>query len=244
MIELLHGDCLELLADIPDKSIDAIIADPPYGTTECKWDTPIDLNALWYQLKRVRKENAPTVLFAQTPFDKLLGYSNIRELRYEWIYEKTNGTGFLNAKKMPLKCHENILVFYKRLPTYNPQKTAGHERKSAVRGDVNSQVYGRAVKNTWYDSTTRYPRSVQKFKKDKQTSSLHPTQKPLALLEYLVNTYTNPGDRVLDFTYGSGTTAVACKSLGRSFLGMELDPKYVSIARQRISEFEDDDLGL
>jgi site-specific DNA-methyltransferase (adenine-specific) len=234
MINLLHGRCEDLFQHIPDKSIDAVIADIPYGTTECKWDTPIDLDVMWRELKRVRKDRTPIVLFAQTPFDKLLGYSNIKELRYEWIYEKTNGTGFLNAKKMPLKCHENILVFYKKLPTYNPQKTDGAPRKSAMRGDVNSEVYGRAKKRTWYDSTTRYPRDVQKFKKDKQTSSLHPTQKPLELNKYLVRTYTNPGDHVLDFTMGSGTMGVACKELGRNFTGIEKELDIFITAKERI----------
>lgn len=234
MINLLHGRCEDLLQQIPDKSIDAVIADIPYGTTECKWDTPIDLGVMWRELKRIRKDRTPIVLFAQTPFDKLLGYSNIKELRYEWIYEKTNGTGFLNAKKMPLKCHENILVFYKKLPTYNPQKTTGHKRKSSVRGDINTECYGRAKKRVWYNSTERYPRSVQKFNKDSQNSSLHPTQKPLLLNKYLVETYTNPGDHVLDFTMGSGTMGVACKELGRDFTGMEKELDIFLTAEERI----------
>ena len=155
-------------------------------------------------------------------------------LRYEWIWEKTNATGFFNAKKMPLKAHENVLVFYKKLPVYNAQKTTGHERKTAGRKEIGSEVYGKSVRKTFYDSTERYPRSVIKFKSDRYHSNLHPTQKPLSLLEYIVKTYSNEGDVVLDFCMGSGTAGVAAKTLGRSFVGIEKEKKYFDIATARI----------
>ncbi len=234
MINLQNGDCLELLKAVPEKTFDLICADMPYGTTQCKWDTVINLDALWVELERVAKENAAIILFAQTPFDKVLGCSNLPLLRYEWIWEKPAATGFFNAKKMPMKAHENILVFYKKLPVYNFTKTTGHERKTAGRFDHGSEVYGKAVKKTNYDSTERYPRSVQVFSSDKQKSRLHPTQKPIALLEYIVSTYSNKGDHVLDFCMGSGTTGVAAVKLGRNFTGMELEEKYYQVAHERI----------
>lgn len=234
MIDLQRGDCLELLKSVPDSSIDLICADLPYGTTQCKWDTVIELNALWPELKRVTKERAAIILFAQTPFDKVLGSSNLPMLRYEWIWEKSNATGFFNANKMPLKAHENVLVFYKKLPTYNAQKTTGHKRRTAGRKEIGSEVYGKGIKKTKYDSTERYPRSVQVFPSDKQRKSLHPTQKPEALLEYIVKTYSNEGDVVLDFCMGSGTAGAAAKKLNRRFIGFEKELKYFDIATARI----------
>lgn len=237
-MNLQQGDCLELLKKVPTNSVDLICADLPYGTTQCKWDTLIDLDLLWVELKRIAKDRTPIVLFAQTPFDKVLGTSNLSMLRYEWIWEKTAATGFLNAKKMPLKAHENVLVFYKKLPVYNAQKTTGHERKTAGRKSVNSEVYGKAMKKTKYDSTERYPRSVQVFPSDKQRKPLHPTQKPEALLEYIVKTYSNKGDLVLDFCMGSGTAGVAAKKLNRNFIGFEKELKYFDIAKARIEDVE------
>jgi site-specific DNA-methyltransferase (adenine-specific) len=230
------------MEDIPDNSIDAIIADLPYGTTRCKWDSVIDLDSLWNHFKRIAKPTTPIVLFAQTPFDKVLGCSNLEWLKYEWIWEKTNATGHLNVKKAPMKAHENILVFYDKQPTYNPQKTSGHARKvSKVRHRVDckeNQVYNLDLARADYDSTERYPRDVIKFSSDKQKQSLHPTQKPLELLEYLVKTYTNEGNVVLDCTMGSGTTGVACVNLSRSFIGIEKDENYYQIACDRISSAE------
>ena len=203
MIDLRLGDCLEVMKDIPDKSIDLVCADLPYGTTNCKWDCLIDLEALWVQYNRVCKPTTPILLFAQVPFNITLGSSNLEWLRYEWIWQKTSPTGHLNAKKMPMKDHENILVFYDKLPYYNPQKTTGHPRKvskashkiNSKRGEV-YQYYG----NTTYDSTERYPRTVLTFPTDKQKLALHPTQKPVALIEYFIKTYTKEGDLVLDNT--------------------------------------------
>lgn len=228
------GDCLDLMQGLPDKSIDMVCCDMPYGTTNCRWDATLDLQRMWAQYRRVAKENAAIVLFAQTPFDKVLGCSNLPWLRYELVWEKTRPTGHLNAKKMPMKAHENILVFYDKLPTYNPQKTSGHVRKTATRRHDKSEIYGRQnMGEVRYDSTERYPRSVLTFPSDKQRSALHPTQKPLALIEWLIATYTNEGDTVLDNCMGSGTAGEACKNLGRKFVGIELDETYYRIASDR-----------
>ena len=233
---LLQGDCLQLMSVVPDSSVHLVLCDPPYGTTNAKWDTPLDLGKMWEQYKRIIKPNGAVLMFAQTPFDKVLGCSNLPWLRYELIWEKTEATGHLNAKKMPMKAHENILVFYDKLPTYNPQKTTGHVRKTVLRVDHGKNqgvLYGSQKGTTSYDSTERYPRSVLKFSKEKQKENYHPNQKPLRLVEWLINTYSNPGDIVLDNCMGSGTTAVAAKRLGRRFIGMELEPDFVQIAHRR-----------
>lgn len=233
LVEIRLGDCLDLLPTLRDQSIDLVLADMPYGTTRCAWDSHIDLQRLWPELKRVAR--GPILLFAQTPFDKVLGASNLPMLRYEWIWEKTHATGHLNAKKAPLKAHENVLVFYGRAPTYNPQKTTGHVRKSAVkRGDITSVYGAQTFAPIAYDSTDRYPRDVQVFASDKQRSKLHSTQKPVALCEYLIRTYSNPGDVVLDFCMGSGTTGVACQNTGRDFIGMESQPAIFETAMERL----------
>jgi site-specific DNA-methyltransferase (adenine-specific) len=245
--KIYKGDCLELMPNlIPDKSIDMIFCDLPYGTTKCKWDSPIDLDKLWIQYERIIKDNGVILLFAQTPFDKVLGASNLKLLRYEWIWEKTQATGHLNAKKMPMKAHENILVFYKNIPTYNPQKTEGHIRKvsKGYQRDIcikrrdekwgDDYLYGKETTAPDYDSTERFPRSVLKFKSDKQRSKLHPTQKPLALIEYLIKTYTNVGDVVLDNACGSGTTLLGAANLGRNYIGMEKEEKYFNISLERV----------
>ena len=235
--KLLQGDCLELMKGIPDAAVDMVLTDPPYGTTACKWDSVIDLALMWEQLERIIKPNGAIVLTAQTPYDKVLGVSKLKYLRYEWIWEKIGATGHLNAKKMPMKAHENILVFYKNLPTYNPQKTKGHKAVNSYtkQHDADGECYGNTVSVSGGGSTERYPRSIQVFSSDKQKSRLHPTQKPVALMEYLIKTYTNAGETVLDFTMGSGTTGVACKNLGRSFIGIEKDEEYFKIAKERIT---------
>jgi DNA modification methylase len=227
-----EGDCLSIMQNFP--KVDMVLADLPYGTTNCRWDTPIDLTRLWECYEKVC--NGPILLFAQTPFDKILGASNLRDLRYEWIWEKTEATGHLNAKKAPMKAHENILVFYRRPPTYNPIKTTGHARKTAVRHRAVSEVYGAQTPGSAYDSTERYPRSVITFSTDKQQLRLHPTQKPVALLDYLIRTYTNPGDTVLDNTMGSGSTGVAALSADRKFIGIELHSEIFDTACKRLSE--------
>lgn len=240
-VKLYQGDCLEVMKEIHDKSIDMILCDLPYGTTKCKWDTPIDLSVMWEQYNRIIKNQTPILLFAQTPFDKVLGSSNLSMLRYEWIWEKTQATGHLNAKKMPMKAHENILVFYKKLPLYNPQKTTGHDPIHSytkyIETQNNTELYGYMGREiSGGGETDRYPRSIITFSSDKQTCHLHPTQKPVALLEYFIKTYTNEGMTVLDNCMGSGSTGVACVNTNRNFIGIELDERYFEIAQKRIEE--------
>lgn len=242
-IDLRLGDCLELMKDIPDGSIDAIITDPPYGTTACKWDSVIPFEPMWAELKRIIKPNGAIVLFGSEPFSSALRMSNIKQYKYDWIWDKVKGTGFLNAKKQPMRNHELVSVFYKKQPTYNPQKTKGHKLKKTFRGKhLQTDVYGDMNNDYTYSSTERYPRSIQVFSTDTQNSSQHPTQKPVALLEYLTKTYTNEGETVLDFTMGSGSTGVACSNTNRNFIGIELDEKYFEIAKKRIEEVKGDQL--
>ena len=235
---LLFGDCLERMKEIPDASVDLVLVDLPYGTTQNKWDSVIDLENMWEQLNRICKVNAAKLMFAQTPFDKVLGCSNLKELKYEWIWEKTTATGHLNAKKMPMKAHENILVFYSGLPKYNPQKTTGHRpANSYTKHQDDGSNYGETkVGISGGGQTDRYPRGVQVFKTDKQKVSLHPTQKPVALLEYLIKTYTQENEIVLDFTFGGGSTGVACLNTNRKFIGVEMNEEYFNIAKDRIEK--------
>lgn len=228
--QVYNEDCLEGMRRIPDKSVDMILCDLPYGTTRNKWDTVIPLEKLWAQYGRVIKNNGAIVLTAQTPFDKVLGASNIRQLKYEWVWKKKRGTGHLNAKKMPLKNHENILIFYKKPPTYNPQMREGdtYTRKNG-KGSTN---YGSQIEVVT-ESTGRYPLSIVEFESDR---GLHPTQKPVALFEYLIRTYTNKGETVLDNCMGSGTTAVAAINTNRNFIGFEIETEYVDIANKRIND--------
>lgn len=239
MINLMKGDCLDRMKEIESGSVDMILTDPPYGTTQCKWDSIIDLDMMWNELKRIIKSNGAIVITASQPFTSVLTCSNLPMFKYSLVWEKTTATGHLNAKKMFMRAHEDLLVFYKKPPTYNPQMTHGHERKTANnvdRGKLQSDVYGSEKGITSYSSTSRYPRSVIKTSTDKQKSKLHPTQKPVALMEYLIKTYTNEGETVLDFTMGSGSTGVAAKNLSRSFIGIELDDNYFEIAKERIGE--------
>lgn len=239
---LQQGDCLELMKNIPDKSVDMILCDLPYGTTRNKWDIVIPFVPLWEQYNRIIKDNGAIVLFGSGLFSAELMESNKKIWRYNLIWEKTQPTGFLNANKMPLRNHEDILVFYKKLPTYNPQKTDGHKRKvSTAYQKANcckTENYGNHNLSS-YDSTERFPCSVVKFAKDIQTSALHPTQKPVALLEYLIRTYTNEGETVLDNCMGSGSTGVACANTNRDFIGIELGEKYFQIAKKRIDKAYD-----
>ena len=236
-IDLHQGDCLELMRQIPDRSIEMILCDLPYGTTRNKWDNNIPLDDLWRNYKRIVKENGAIVLFAQTPFANVLGASNLDMLKYEWIWEKPQGTGHLNAKKMPMKSHENILVFYERLPTYNPQWEWGKPYTSTTHSTRHSTNYGKQKDNiTTISDGRRYPKDVLRFGKTPFDKHLHPTQKPVALLEYLIKTYTNEGETVLDNCMGSGSTGVACVNTGRSFIGMELNEQYFNIAQKRIEE--------
>lgn len=234
MIRLHNADCFDVFPQIASGTVDLVCADTPYGTTQCRWDSVLDLQVMWDQLYRIAKPNAAIVLFSAQPFTSVLVNSNLRDWRSEWIWEKGNATGFLNAKKQPLRAHENIEVFYRRQPTYNPQFTHGHERRTSKRKTVNSECYGKALTLTKYDSTSRYPRDVQFFSSDKQTGNYHPTQKPLALVQYLIETYSNSGDTVLDFTMGSGTAGVACQQVGRNFIGIEKDADIFRTACQRM----------
>lgn len=238
---LLFGNCLDLMPKLPENSVDFLFTDLPYGTTNCKWDTPIDLDLFWREVKRLVRPGGCKALFAQAPFDKVLGCSNLQELRYEWIWEKTQATGHLNAKKMPMKAHENILVFYDRLPTYNPQITHGHERKVSTAQHKRNCRTGDAYHDylpTGYDSTDRYPRDVLRGPSDKQKLCLHPTQKPVWLCEQIVLTYTNAGDTVLDCCMGSGSIGVACLQNDRKYIGMENDLAIFEVAKSRLEGAE------
>lgn len=236
-MKLLQGDCLDLMKEIPDKSIDMVLCDLPYGTTRNKWDIVIPFDPLWEHYNRIIKDNGAIVLFGSGLFSAELMESNKKMWRYNLIWEKTQPTGFLNANRMPLRNHEDILVFYKQLPTYNPQKAQGHKRKVSTAKHKShckkTENYGEHNLSS-YDSTERYPCSVIRYAKDIQTSALHPTQKPVALLGYLIKTYTNEGETVLDNCMGSGSTGVACVNTGREFIGIELDENYFRIAEKRI----------
>lgn len=229
LFKLLQGDCLEKLKGIPDGSIDMILTDPPYGTTACKWDSVIPLAPIWEQLNRITKKDSAIAMTASQPFTSLLGTSNIKYLKYSWVWEKSRATGHLNAKKMPMKNSEDVLIFYKKQPTYNPQGLADCH-KIQKRGG-NGSCYGDSGKQN-LQIKTNYPRNILKIKS--VGKNVHPTQKPVALMEYLIKTYTNENDLVLDFTMGSGTTGVACANLNRRFIGIELDEKYFQIAQDRI----------
>lgn len=236
-MQLLLGDCLEKMSEIADESVDLVLTDPPYGTTACKWDAIIPFGPMWKQVWRLLKPRGAAVFTASQPFTSALVMSQPGAFRYDWSWTKTTPSGHLNAKKMPLRSHEDILVFGFGKLTYHPQKTQGHPRKVAKNVDRSQNLpacYGSQKAITCYDSTERYPRSSFTTSTDRQKSSLHPTQKPVALMEYLIRTYTNEGETVLDFTMGSGTTGVACRNTGRNFIGIERDEEYFEIAKQRI----------
>jgi site-specific DNA-methyltransferase (adenine-specific) len=236
--------CLEGMKFIPDKSIDMILCDLPYGTTQNKWDSIIPLDKLWEQYERIIKDDGAIVLTAQTPFDKTLGASNLKLLKYEWIWEKNKATGHLNAKKMPMKAHENVLVFYKNLPTYNAQGLTRKEKPTIRRGaSGNGTNYGKSDKDA-IQEFENYPRDILRI--DMDTKTVHPTQKPVALFEYFVKTYTNEGDIVLDNCMGSGTTAVVCKKTNRNYIGFETEPQYIELANIRLEATfnENDDIKI
>lgn len=239
-IQLYHGDCLEVMKKIPDRSVDMILCDLPYGVTaRNKWDSVIPFDKLWKQYERIIKDNGAIVLFGQGMFTADLMRSNQKLWRYNLIWQKTQPTGFLNANKMPLRNHEDICVFYKQLPTYNPQKTDGHKRKVSTaahkKNCKKSTDYGE-YEFASYDSTERFPVSVLTFAKDTQKSKYHATQKPVALLEWLIRTYSNEGDIVLDNCMGSGSTGVACKNTNRDFVGIEIEKGMFDIAENRIKK--------
>ena len=233
MVDLYEGDCLNILPKLADNSVDMLLVDLPYGTTACKWDSVIPLDQLWKQYNRICKKNAAMVFTAAQPFTTILASSNIENFKYEWIWEKPQGTNPMNAKVMPLKSHENILVFYRKKPTYNPQMWYSTPY-SGFSSNVSKigEVYGsQQSKHRDNPEGSRYPKTILKYKQEK---GLHPSQKPVGLMEYLIKTYTNEDEIVLDNTMVSGTTGVACMNTNRKFIGIESDKKYFDIAKQRI----------
>ena len=233
-IELLQGDCLELMKELPDKSVDMILCDLPYGTTACKWDTIIPFEPLWEQYERVIKDNGAIVLTASQPFTSALVMSNPKWFKYTWVWEKSRAANGMIARYQPLKYHEDVLVFGKGRVTYNPQGVIRVDEE-ATQGSVSSDIMGNQKRDKKYiKKYTNYPSTIQSFKSEGKT--IHPTQKPVPLFEYLIKTYTNEGETVLDNCMGSGTTGVACKNLKRNFIGMELNEEYFEIAKKRIVE--------
>lgn len=251
---LMQGDCLDRMKEIPDGSVDMILTDPPYGTTACKWDSIIPLEPMWEQLKRVIKPNGAIVMTASQPFTSALVMSAIDLFKYCWVWEKTRATGHVHAKNKPMKAHEDVAVFSLgttvhasqslRRMVYNPQGTIEVDRTSyrPSRGVSGSDVVGSlrpSHKQTVSQTAANYPRSVQRFASEHNVGALHPTQKPVALMEYLIRTYTNEGETVLDFTFGSGTTGVAALGCSRKFIGIEMDETYFNIAKKRILNLQE-----
>ena len=231
-MKIIQGDCLEEMKNIPDGSIDMILADLPYGTTRNKWDSIIDLDLLWKQYERVIKDNGAIVLTAQQPFTSILVVSNTKMFKYGWVWVKEAGTGFLNAKKYPLKNNEDILVFCKKLHKYNPQMRAGKAYTCKKGGGTDNYNKDSQENIVTINNGERYPLTTLEFSRDKDKT--HPTQKPVALFEYLIKTYTNEGDLVLDNVAGSGTTGVACKNLNRECILIEKEPEYIKIIEDRL----------
>lgn len=238
MISLMLGDCLERMKEIPDGSVDMVLCDLPYGTTACKWDSVIPFEPLWEQYRRIAKPNAAIVLTASQPFTSALVMSNLKDFKYDWCWRKSRPTGVLNAKRQPLRIKEDVLVFYQKQPVYNPQGVEDCDLLVGTGGTM-ANVKGNATgkitqteSGKYRQTKTGYPRNVIEF--PSMSGTVHPTQKPVALMEYLILTYTNEGDTVLDNCMGSGTTGVACANTGRKFIGIERDPDYFEIAKQRI----------
>ena len=232
----MHGDCLELMKTIDDKSVDMILCDLPYGCTKSRnWDSVIPFKPLWEQYNRIIKDNGAVVLFGIEPFSSELRVSNLKNYRYDYVWNKNHGTGFLNANRMPIRSHEMISVFYKKLPQYNKQMRCGFKPYSQTKKDDKSNLYDdyKFVTTTSVNGE-RYPISILEFPCVIHKDRMHPTQKPVALLEYLIRTYTNEYDIVLDNCMGSGSTGVACKNLNRGFIGIEKDDNYFNIAKNRI----------
>jgi site-specific DNA-methyltransferase (adenine-specific) len=234
-IKLIQGDCLEKMKEIPDGSIDAIITDPPYGTTACKWDAVIPLDAMWEQLKRIIKPNGAIVLFGSQPFTSALVMSNIKMFKYNWVWDKKIPSGMSYARYQPMRQHEDVVVFCDGRTTYNAQKTLRNKPIKGggmSKGETTNNQNLKALKKTY---THKNPTTLISFDKVRR-GSVHPTQKPVALMEYLIKTYTNEGETVLDFTMGSGSTGVACINTNRNFIGIELDEGYFKIAQDRINQ--------
>lgn len=244
-IWLMKGDCLERMKEIPDCSVDAIICDIPYGTVKCKWDIIIPFTSMWDELERVIKDSGAILLFGNEPFSSTLRVSNLPLYRYDWYWEKNSASNFFNMKNQPAKNTENISVFYKTKPTYNPQYEAG-KGYSAVTGEIKGEQQDYTAKkktNLGNDGTKYLPKCIIKNIKILQRNKIHQTQKPVELMEYLIKTYTNEGETVLDFTMGSGTTGVAAKNLNRNFIGIEMDDGYFDISKDRIIGTESHKIG-
>ena len=240
MIDLIKGDCLEVMKTIESNSIDAIITDPPYGTTACKWDSVIDFKLMWEQLNRIIKPNGAIVLFGSEPFSSALRMSNIKNYKYDWIWKKNKPTGMLNAKRQPMRNVENVIVFYKKQCTYNFIKEEREHKKPTKTAKCYSKNNQQNEKHNDTERVElplkRYPTTIKSFDVIGNRKNMkHPTQKPILLMEYLIKTYTNEGETVLDFTMGSGSTGVACKNIKRDFIGIEQDEKYFNIATERIN---------
>lgn len=245
-IQLYQGDCLEVMKNIPDKSVDLVLTDPPYGTTACKWDSIIPLEPMWKELKRITKDNSAIVLFGSQPFTSILVSSNIKNFAHQWVWNKRFAANFVQAKRQPLKDHEDVIVFSSngKQPNYYPQmlkrdvpiKKGGNKQSKAIPIAVtdNSKTFGESLKT--YDE--KHPTTTGLLFSVREGRGLHPTQKPVALMEYLIKTYSNEGDVVLDFALGSGTTGVAAKNLNRDFIGIEMDEGYFKIASSRIADAE------
>ena len=236
-IELWCGDCLELMRNIPNKSVDMILCDLPYGTTACKWDSIIPFESLWEQYNRIIKDNGAIVLFGSEPFSSKLRMSNLKMFKYDWVWEKDKPSNFAMAKKNPLKYHETISVFYKSMCTYNPQMWQGkpnHSVGKGIRKKKNESNFTTSMIVTNKTDGLKYPKSIIQI--NREIKPIHPTQKPVPLCEYLIKTYTNEGETVLDNCMGSGTTGVACVNTDRKFIGIELDNTYFEIAKERIEK--------
>ena len=235
-VNLMKGDCLELMKSIPDGSVDMILTDPPYGTTACKWDSVIPFEPMWAELRRIIKPNGAIILFSQQPFTSLLVCSNVKDFRYQFVWDKGYSTGFANANKMPLKKHEDICVFYKKLPTYNPQglKEIEPKKKSRKKGGAGEVMGVNGVEGkTYYQKATNYPTTIISTKKEKV---FHPTGKAVSILEYLIKTYTQENETVLDFTAGSMSTAIACINTNRNGIMIEKDEHYFKVGSDRVSK--------
>jgi site-specific DNA-methyltransferase (adenine-specific) len=238
--EILLGDCLELMKDIPNGSIDMILCDLPYGTTNCKWDIIIPFEKLWEQYYRITKPNAAIVLFSTQPFTTALISSNMKDFRYSLIWDKIRAAGFLNANRMPLKQHEDINVFYKMQPTYNPQKYIDkpYDKTKYNGNKLDKNVLGAYTSQSSKNEGERFPKSILTFSQNwRRQDQIHPTQKPVELMEYLIKTYSNEGDLILDNCAGSGTTAIACLNTNRQFIVMEKERKYYDIILKRVADF-------
>ena len=235
---LMHGDCLDRMKEIPDGSVDMVLADPPYGSTQCAWDSIIPLEPMWKELKRAIKPNGAVVMTASQPFTSILVSSNLKMFKYDWVWKKSRPTGVLNAKRQVLRNKEDVLVFYRQQCTYNPQGLSKINKMvgtGATIANQNGNATGK-IKQTesgkYLQENGNYPRQIIEF--NSEGSTVHPTQKPVALMEYLINTYTNEGETVLDFTAGSFTTGVACVNINRKFIGIEMEDKYFEIGKNRI----------